>query len=91
MQKLIAQQHILFESKIYAPEDEMPTHNQEMVNAWLDAKTAVYVNYEEMKISAEACSRTAVPGLAGDAPISESEDGDNVVGRVPNTKARKKK
>lgn len=91
MQKLIAQQYILFESKMYAPGGELPAHNQEMVKAWLDAGTAVYVNDEEKKAPAKASSRTAIPGLAVDARVSESEDGDNVAGRIPKTTARKKK
>lgn len=91
MKKLIAQQYILFESKMYSPEDELPTKNPVMVQAWLDAGTAIWIDDEEKKPSVKAIPRTAEPGVAGAAISSESEDGDNLVGKVPKTSARTKK
>lgn len=90
MKKLTAQMDILFESKIYAPGEELPTKDEGMVDAWLAAKTAVWIDDEEKK-APEARPRTAEPGLPGAAVSSEAEDGVNLVGRVPKTKARSKK
>ena len=90
MQKLIAQQSILFESKIYAPGEELPTKDAGMVEAWLAAKTAVWINDDAKSTKAKARPRTAEPGLPGAAVASEAEDGDNIVGKVPKTTSRKK-
>lgn len=91
MRKLIAQQHILFESKMYAPGEELPVKNPDMVQAWLDAGTAVYDDDEEKKTTVKATPRTAEPGLAGVAVASEAEDGENLAGKVPKTASRAKK
>lgn len=91
MQTLTAQSSILFESKMYAPGDKLPTHNAGMVEAWLAAGTAVWIDDEAKSTRAKAQPRTAQPGLTGAAVASESEDGDNLVGRVPKTTRRKKK
>lgn len=91
MKELIAQQYILFESKMYAPGEKLPVKNPDMVQAWLDAGTAVYVDDEEKKPTAKATPRTAEPGLAGVAVSSEAEDGENLVGKTPKTASRAKK
>lgn len=90
MKKLTAQRDILFESKIYAPGDELPTKDAGMVEAWLAAGTAVWIGEEETTKAPKAKARTAAPGVPGAAVSSESEDGDNLAGKVPNTRARKK-
>lgn len=91
MEKLIAQQSILFEGTIYDPGEELPTKNPAMTEAWLEAGTAVWVDdkAEDTKVEAKPC--TAETGLPGAAPESEAEDGDNLAGKVPKTNARKKK
>lgn len=90
MQKLTAKQDILFESKIYAPGEELPTKSETMVKAWLEAGTAVWID-DESKIKApKASPKTAEAGLPGVAVASESEDGDNLSGKVPKTAARSK-
>ena len=97
MQKLTAQKSILFESKIYAPGDSLPTKNPAMVEAWLEAGTAVWIGekeveiIEERKTTGKARPRTAEPGLPGMAVASESENGENLVGKVPKTAVRKRK
>ena len=91
MQVLTAQKSILFESKIYAPGDKLPTQNAVMVEAWLKAGTAVWLDDEAKNTKAKARPRTAEPGLPGVAVASESEDGENLVGKVPKTTSRKRK
>lgn len=34
--------HILYNSRLYSPEEELPAYDSEMVKAWLEAKTAVW-------------------------------------------------
>lgn len=91
MQKLIARAAILYNGKLYAIGEELPTNNPQMVDAWIAAGTAVWKNVEEVTTPAKAVARTAEPGLPGKATLSESEDGDDLVGKVPKTTARKKK
>lgn len=91
MQKLIAKVPILFESKIYGIGEKLPTKNPQIVDAWLSAGTAVWKNDEEIKATVKARPATAEAGLAGKALVSESETGEDLVGKVPKTAARKRK
>ena len=92
MKVLTAQKSILFESKLYNPGDELPTKNAVMTEAWLAAGTAVWIGDDEpVSTMAKARPRTAEPGLPGAAVASESEDGDNLAGKVPKTSSRKRK
>ena len=91
MQVLTAKSSILFESKLYAPGDKLPAHDASMVQAWRAAGTAVWINDEAKSTVAKARPRTAEPGLSGSVVVSESEDGDDVVGKVPKTARRRKK
>ena len=91
MQKLIAKTLILYNGRMYAIGEELPTNNPQMVEAWLLAGTAVWKDAEETNTPVKAVARTAEPGLPGKAMVSESEDGDDLVGKVPKTAARKKK
>ena len=95
MQKLIARTPILFESKLYGVGTELPTHNTAMNEAWIKAGTAKWVDDEavstEKTVSVKAKPKTAEPGLPGMAVASESETGEDLVGKVPKTKARSKK
>ena len=90
MQKLTAQTSILFESKIYKPGEELPVKNPAMVEAWLEAGTAVWIDDEQKETPVKARPRTAEPGQPGVAVHSESENGENLVGKVPKTNRRKK-
>ena len=91
MQRLTAKTSILFESKMYKPGEELPVKNPAMVEAWLAAGTAVFIDDEQTKTPAKARPRTAEPGQPGVAVHSESENGENLVGKVPKTNSRKKK
>ena len=92
MQKLIAKAPILFESKIYEVGSELPTKNPQIVEAWVEAKTAVWIeNDVPVEKPVKARPATAEPGLAGQALVSESEAGEDLVGKVPKTTARTKK
>ena len=91
MKKLTAQTSILFESKMYKPGEELPVKNPAMVEAWLAAGTAVYIDDEQKKTPTKARPQTAEPGQSGVAVHSESENNENLVGKVPKTNTRKKK
>lgn len=91
MQKLTAKRHILYESRMYLPGDILPTNNQSMLEAWIEAGTAVWMDTEQEKSPAKAIPKTAEPGLAGDSAASEAENGENLVGKVPASSARKRK
>ena len=91
MQKLTAKASILFESKIYKPGEELPANNPAMVEAWLEAGTAVWIDPETISTKAKAKPKTAEPGLPGAAVASESENGENLAGKIPKTTSRRKK
>lgn len=87
---LVAVYPILFLSHQYKVGDVLPTNYQDMVEAWLEAGTAVWKDAEAPKANAvKARPKTAEPGLPGAAVASETED--NLAGKVPKTAARKKK
>lgn len=88
--ELVAVYPILFNSHQYNVGDVLPTNYPDMVQAWLEAGTAVWNGAETQKV-VNANPKTAEHGLSGAAVVSESEDGDNLVGKVPKTAARKKK
>lgn len=113
MKKLIAKVPILYKSHLYGVGEELPTNNPQMVEAWVEAETAVWKGTDpetengteggdengtedetesgDENVSAvKAKAVTAEPGLSGQALVSESEDGDDLVGKVPKTAARKK-
>lgn len=81
--KLIAIYPILYRSRQYEIGEELPADDSEMVQAWLDAKTAVW---QENKPKAKARPVTAQAGLAGQSPNGEADE--NLVGRIPKTQAR---
>ena len=88
---LVAVYPILFQSHQYNVGDTLPANYPDMVEAWIEAGTAVWKGIEDAATKAKASPRTAEPGLPGDAVYSESEDGENLVGRIPKTTNRKKK
>lgn len=91
MQKLVAVSTILLDTKIYEIGEALPANNQAMVDAWVEAGTAVWKDTDEETTKVKAKARSAEPGLSGKAVVSESEDGEDLVGKVPKTAARKKK
>lgn len=90
--KLIAKQPIWFKGKLYVRGQELPTISQEYVDAWLECKSAEWsdnnLSSNEVKIKAQKV--TAEPGLPGTAVGSDADTDENLVGKVPETKARKK-
>lgn len=81
--KLIAIYPILYRSHQYEIGEELPADDSEMVQAWLDAKTAVW---QDDTSQVKAKPVTAQAGLAGQSPNGETDE--NLVGRVPKTPAR---
>lgn len=88
--KLVAIYPILYQSHQYKVGETLPANNPVMVEAWLEAGTAKWIT-DETNNKAKAQPRTAEPGQPGEAVASESEDGDNLVGKVPKTEGRRKK
>ena len=86
---LVAVYPILFQSHQYKVSDTLPTNYPDMVDAWIEAGSAVWRMAET--VAPKAKSVTAEPGQSGVAVASEAEDGDNLVGKVPKTTGRKKK
>lgn len=82
--ELVATYPILYRSHQYEVGDSLPVDDSEMVQAWLDAETAVWQG-EEM-LGAKVKPVTAQAGLAGQSP--NGENADNVVGRVPKAPVR---
>lgn len=85
----LAQAYILYNSTQYKPGDELPTNNPEMLEAWLEAGTAAWVDEDVVK-NAKAQSVTAMVGLYGQAVCSDSDNGEDLVGRVPINNGRRK-
>ena len=70
----------------YEVGDSLPADDESMVQAWLDAGTAVWSEGKQEK--AKATPATATAGLAGESKNGETPE--NVVGRVPKTPTRSK-
>ena len=78
--KLIAMCSVLYRSIQYRAGDALPADNGVMVNAWIDAGSAKWVEDEEPKKAAKAKAKTATPGRTG-----KSNDGDKdaLAGKLP--------
>ena len=83
----IAQTYILYNSTQYKPGDVLPANDPEMLAAWLEAGTAKWLD-ETVVNSMKAQSVTALAGMYGTAVSSDSEDGEELVGRVPHNCVR---
>ena len=83
---LTAKTYILYNSHQYKPGEQLPANNPDMMKAWLEAGTAAWVDFH--KVSVKAIPATVLGGISGTAACSESEDGENLAGRVPKTSAR---
>lgn len=84
--KLVAIYPILYRSRQYEIGESLPADDETMVQAWLDAKTAIW--QEEETSTGKAKPVTAQAGLAGQSPNGETAE--SVVGKVPKTPARSK-
>ena len=99
MEKLIATYPILYLSKQYEIGDELPANDPKMVDAWLEAETAVWksthsdteesADVDEELPPAFATAVSAEAGVEGSAVNAETED--NLVGKVPKIPARNRK
>ena len=88
--KLVALHPILYLSRQYKVGETLPANDPVMLEAWLEARTAAWVE-EAVAAPSTAKPRAAQAGLPGDAVSSDAEDGENLAGRVPGTRARRKK
>lgn len=86
---LVAVYPILFHSHQYKVGDTLPANYPDMVDAWLEAGTAVWKTVETTAPKAKPA--TAEPGLAGAAVTSNSENGEDLVGKVPKTTRRSRR
>lgn len=84
--ELVATYPILYRSHQCEVGDSLPADDESMVQAWLDAGTAVWSEGKQEK--AKATPATATAGLAGESKNGETPE--NVVGRVPKTPTRSK-
>lgn len=88
MNHLIAVSSILLDNCVYKPGDGLPTHDPELVGAWIANGAAVWKDGGEGKKQAvKAKSVTAPAGRAGDACPSAGPDQD-LVGKPPSRKRR---
>ena len=87
---LIAVYPILYLAHQYKVGDELPTGDTAMVESWISAGTAAWQGAKPVS-KPKAKPVTAEPGLPGKSVSSEAENGEDLVGKVPKTAARKKK
>ena len=87
---LIAQTYILYNSKHYKPGDVLPANDPDMLAAWIEAGTAAWVDARELEHE-KVIPVTAVAGIYGSSTSSDSDNGENLVGRVPANASRSKK
>ena len=87
---LVAQVYILYLAHHYKPGEEIPASDLDMVNAWLEAGSVQWVPISEFARD-KAYPMTAIDGMYGTATCSDSDDGMNIVGRVPINSARQRK
>ena len=83
--KLIAVHPILYRSRQYREGQELPADDAGMVQAWIEAGTAAWVDPDAPK-PPKAKPAAAEAGLAGESPNGETDE--NLVGKVPKTPAR---
>lgn len=83
--KLIAVYPILYRSRQYWVGQELPADDAGMVQAWIEAGTAAWVDPDAPK-PPKAKPAAAEAGLAGESPNGETDE--NLVGKVPKTSTR---
>ncbi len=87
---LVAQVYILYLAHHYKPGEEIPASDLDMVKAWLEAGSVQWVPISEFARN-KAYPMTAIDGMYGAAVCSDSDNGINIVGRVPINSARQRK
>lgn len=91
MKKLIATYPILYHATQYKVGEELPANDKPMMDAWLAAGTAKWIDKDSESPKAKPATAkpaTAEPGFAGKSDNSETDE--NLVGKVPETPARNK-
>lgn len=83
--RLIAAYPILYRSRQYWVGEELPADDAGMVQAWIEAGTAAWVDPDTQK-PPKAKPAAAEAGLAGESPNGETDE--NLVGKVPKTPTR---
>ena len=102
--KLIAKKHILCNSKLYKPGEELPQNNAELTKLWLSAGTAVYKNEDgmvedkadetdEQVNNKETSKKAAVENSDDDKPIAKKRtvSKSKTVGRTVTRKSTRAK
>lgn len=87
---LVAQVYILYLAHHYRPGEEIPANDLDMVKAWLEAGSVQWVPISKF-MRDKAYPMTAIDGMYGTATCSDSDNGINIVGRVPINSARQRK
>lgn len=85
--ELIAVLPVLFESGQYKPGDVLPTHNAEMVKAWVEYGAAIWKK-EEKEVYVKTMSVTAPAGMPAISAPEMSED--DMTGKIPEKKDAQK-
>ena len=80
--RLIAVYPILYRSRQYWVGEELPADDAGMVQAWIEAGTAAWVEPDTQK-PPKAKPAAAEAGLAGESQNGETDE--NLVGKVPKT------
>lgn len=83
--RLIAVYPILYRSRQYWVGEELPADDAGMVQAWIEAGTAAWVDPDAPK-PPKAKPAAAEAGLAGESQNGETDE--NLVGKVPKTPTR---
>jgi len=84
---LTAMRSVLYRSTQYEAGDALPADNQAMVEAWLEAGSAVWKDEdEETEAPKKAKRATAPPGTTG---LSSDGDPEARAGRLPDRPERK--
>lgn len=90
---LVATYPILFRARLYKVGDVLPVNDATMLNAWLEAGSAKWVDDAEPEKEApvsKAKPAAAEAGLPGCNVVGAESDGENLIGKVPKTSRRRK-
>ena len=94
VKNLVATCPILYLSHQYNEGDVLPASNEDMVDAWLQAGTAKWVDGSKSSAPepAKAVMACAEPGIPGSNVVSTTAEpsDEHLIGRVPKTGRRKK-
>ena len=84
---LRATRPVLYRSRQYRTGDVLPGDDVAMVEAWIEAGSAAWIDDEETTKPPKAKRMTAQPGRTG---LSSDGDPEALVGRVPDKPERKR-